>query len=114
MNKIKKNSLLEKLNSDEFNVTQNKGTEAPFSGKYLNNKQTGCYKCICCNGVRYFRCDINYPPILCIHTPNPFNKKYRLLDGKHRMEKMLAQHRFKSRFYVLEYTDIEQFLVQKT
>jgi peptide-methionine (R)-S-oxide reductase len=49
MNKIKKNSLLEKLNSDEFNVTQNKGTEAPFTGKYLNNKQTGCYKCICCN-----------------------------------------------------------------
>ena len=49
MNKINKNSLLEKLNSDEFNVTQNKGTEAPFTGKYLNNKQTGCYKCICCN-----------------------------------------------------------------
>ena len=70
-------------------------------------------KCICCNGVRYFRCDINYPPILCIHTPNPFNKKYRLLDGKHRIEKMLAQHKIKSRFYVLEYTDIEQFLVQK-
>ena len=71
-------------------------------------------KCICCHGVRYHNCDINYPPILCIHTPNPFNKKYRLLDGKHRMEKMLAQHRFRSRFYVLEYTDIEQFLVQRT
>ena len=38
MNKTEKNSLLEKLNSDEFNVTQNKGTEAPFTGKYLNNK----------------------------------------------------------------------------
>ena len=49
MNKIKKNSLLEKLNSDEFNVTQNKGTEPPFTGKYLNNKRTGSYKCICCN-----------------------------------------------------------------
>ena len=49
MNKINKNSLLEKLNNDEFNVTQNKGTEAPFTGKYLNNKQTGSYKCICCN-----------------------------------------------------------------
>ena len=49
MDKMKKNSLLEKLNSDEFNVTQNKGTEAPFTGKYLNNKKSGSYKCICCN-----------------------------------------------------------------
>ena len=49
MNKIKKNSLLEKLSSDEFNVTQNKGTEPPFTGKYLNNKKTGSYKCVCCN-----------------------------------------------------------------
>ena len=49
MNKINKNSLLEKLNSDEFNVTQNKGTEAPFTGKYLNNSQNGSYNCICCN-----------------------------------------------------------------
>ena len=49
MNKIKKNSLLEKLNSEEFNVTQNKGTEPPFTGKYLNNKKTGSYKCVCCN-----------------------------------------------------------------
>ena len=53
MNKINKNNLLEKLNSDEFNVTQNKGTEAPFTGKYLNNKQTGSYKCICCGTVLF-------------------------------------------------------------
>ena len=48
MNKINKNELLKKLTSDEFNVTQNKGTEPPFTGKYLNNKQAGSYKCICC------------------------------------------------------------------
>jgi len=49
MNKINKNNLLNKLNNDEFNVTQNKGTESPFTGKYLNNKKNGSYKCICCN-----------------------------------------------------------------
>ena len=48
MNKIDKNELLKKLTSDEFDVTQNKGTEPPFTGKYLNNKQTGSYRCICC------------------------------------------------------------------
>lgn len=44
-----KNKLREKLSDEEFFVTQNKGTEAPFSGKYLDNKQDGIYKCICCD-----------------------------------------------------------------
>ena len=41
--------LKEKLSNDEFDITQNKGTEAPFSGKYLDNKEIGLYKCTCCN-----------------------------------------------------------------
>ena len=41
--------LKEKLSNDEFDITQNKGTEAPFSGKYLDNKETGLYRCVCCN-----------------------------------------------------------------
>ena len=41
--------LKEKLSNDEFDITQNKGTEAPFSGKYLDNKEIGLYRCICCN-----------------------------------------------------------------
>ena len=48
MNKIDKNKLLSKLSSDEFHVTQNKGTEQPFTGKYLDNKEIGTYRCICC------------------------------------------------------------------
>ena len=44
-----KTKLKEKLSDEEYFVTQNKGTEAPFSGKYLDNKQNGTYECICCN-----------------------------------------------------------------
>ena len=46
---MNREKLKEKLSKDEFDVTQNKGTEAPFSGKYVDNKEMGIYRCICCN-----------------------------------------------------------------
>ena len=59
MNKINKNELSKKLTSDQFDITQNKGTEPPFTGKYLNNKQSGSYRCICC-GTELFSSEHNY------------------------------------------------------
>ena len=44
-----KSKLRQKLTDEEFFITQNKGTEAPFTGKYLDNKQNGIYTCICCD-----------------------------------------------------------------
>ena len=49
MNYNDKDKLREILSNEEYLVTQNKGTEPPFSGKYLNNKKSGVYSCICCN-----------------------------------------------------------------
>ena len=49
MNYSDKDKLREILSNEEFTVTQNKGTEPPFSGKYFNNKKTGIYSCICCD-----------------------------------------------------------------
>ena len=40
--------LKEKLSKEAFEVTQNQGTERPFSGDLLNIKEEGIYKCICC------------------------------------------------------------------
>ena len=59
MNKTNKNELSKKLTSDQFNITQNKGTEPPFTGKYLNNKQAGSYRCICC-GTELFSSEHKY------------------------------------------------------
>ena len=50
---MNREKLKEKLSKDEFDITQNKGTEAPFSGKYVDNKEIGIYRCICCNEVLF-------------------------------------------------------------
>lgn len=41
------------LTQEQFNVTQENGTEAPFTGDYLHNKESGDYLCVCC-GNRLF------------------------------------------------------------
>ena len=40
--------LKEKLSKEAFEVTQNQGTERPFSGDLLNITEEGNYKCVCC------------------------------------------------------------------
>lgn len=42
------------LTSEEFRVTRQKGTEAPFSGQYNDFKETGVFRCVCC-GAELFR-----------------------------------------------------------
>ena len=40
--------LRDKLTAEQFEVTQNKGTERPFTGAYVDNKDDGTYRCVCC------------------------------------------------------------------
>lgn len=41
------------LTKEEERVIINKGTEAPYTGEYLNNKRAGLYVCKRCNAVLY-------------------------------------------------------------
>ncbi|OUU78383.1 MAG: peptide-methionine (R)-S-oxide reductase [Gammaproteobacteria bacterium TMED78] len=42
------NSLKDKLTTEQYHITQEAGTEMPFTGKYNDNKEQGSYFCICC------------------------------------------------------------------
>lgn len=59
--KIKKRDLeWEKiLTPEQFRIARRKGTEAPFTGKYLDNHEKGTYRCVCC-GAALFSSDAKY------------------------------------------------------
>ena len=41
--------LRERLTAEQYEVTQQKGTERPFTGKYVDHKGSGDYHCVCCD-----------------------------------------------------------------
>lgn len=51
--------LREKLTPEQFHVLREKGTEAPFSGALLHNKQNGDYACAACGNV-VFKSDAKF------------------------------------------------------
>lgn len=57
---------LEKLSLEERHVIVDKGTERPFSGKYVNTDKQGLYRCKVCNAPLYqstdkFKSDCGWP-----------------------------------------------------
>ena len=41
--------LRSRLTDEQYEVTQNKGTELAFTGKYVDHKDDGTYRCVCCD-----------------------------------------------------------------
>jgi peptide-methionine (R)-S-oxide reductase len=41
-------ALRSRLTSEQFEVTQEKGTERAFTGRYHDCKSSGMYECVCC------------------------------------------------------------------
>lgn len=50
---VDKDELKKRLTSEEFEITQNAGTEAPFTGKYWDEHTDGTYTCKVCGQVLF-------------------------------------------------------------
>lgn len=46
-------ALSARLDAEQFHVTQNKGTERAFSGRYHDHKAEGTYACVCCGAALF-------------------------------------------------------------
>ena len=49
MSDSKNNDLRKKLDDEQFEVTQKAATERAFTGKYVDHKADGTYRCVCCD-----------------------------------------------------------------
>lgn len=45
----KATELRNRLTREQYDVTQMKGTERPFAGRYVDHKEDGTYHCVCCD-----------------------------------------------------------------
>ena len=51
--------LRARLTDEQYRITQQKGTERPFTGDYLHNKEHGVYSCVVC-GTDLFASETKY------------------------------------------------------
>ena len=49
MDKPNDKALRDKLSDEQYQVTQCSATEPPFTGKYVDHKADGTYRCVCCD-----------------------------------------------------------------
>ena len=56
---ISEQELRTRLSAEQYHVTQEKGTERAFTGKYHDCKNPGIYRCICC-GNELFDSDTKF------------------------------------------------------
>ena len=64
--------------------------------------------------IRYRHADPYIPGILAFNAPNPYNDKYRMIDGNHRIHKLVFENIEESEFYVLDFEKLMSLFVNES
>jgi peptide-methionine (R)-S-oxide reductase len=75
MNEPKHDDWKSRLTPEQYRVLREKGTEAPFTGKLLHNKEKGVYACAGC-GAELFSADAKFD------SGSGWPSFYDAIDGK--------------------------------
>ncbi|SQI39870.1 Peptide methionine sulfoxide reductase MsrB [Leminorella richardii] len=72
-------------------ITQERGTEPPFSGRLLNNRAVGTYRCVCCDAPLFtsdtkFDSGCGWPSFFETVTPNAVSYIDDYSHNMHRTE----------------------------
>ena len=59
MSQLSDDELRKKLTPEQYHVLREKGTEIPFTGKFLNHDDKGMYACVVC-GANLFTSESKY------------------------------------------------------
>ena len=66
--------------------------------------------CTCCGGEYYLKCDPTKPGIIAYNCPNPYDNKYRMLDGRHRIMRHLFDGKTEAEYYVFDFNEIKHLM----
>lgn len=89
--KLNDDQLRKKLTPEQYYILRKKGTEAPFTGKFLHNKDTGIYVCMAC-GANLFKSDHKFdsksgwPSFYDVFSSDAVKLKEDISQGMHRVE----------------------------
>lgn len=79
------------LTPEQYRITRQHGTEPPFTGPYLDEKDPGLYRCVCCDAP-LFRSDSKYesgsgwPSFYEPVSPDAITERTDLTHGMRRVE----------------------------
>ena len=82
-------------------------SDIEYRGSEYYPLQSG-WNCECCGGRKYANVNIYFPGLLVEGFSQQL--KYKLVDGRHRLDKMRINGMTKSKFYVFNYSELEDII----